>query len=91
MPIWKGIQNKIQCFSFCPVKVSPDFKGVSLEQFKSQEAAGIYYQTESDPELCYNSAVVRDPIFVTFSETYTGTHTYIDTPNFNSLGSWLVF
>lgn len=60
-------------------------------EFKSQEAAGIYYQTGSDPELCNHSAEVRDLNFIIFSETHTLMHTDLQKPLIllNSLGSCL--
>lgn len=60
----------------------PGFKEISLREYKGQEPARIYYQTESDPELCYSSAIVRGLIFVIFSEAHILIHTQRDTPNF---------
>lgn len=52
MPIWKDIQNKLSISALS--SKSPGFKRISLEQYKSQDVAGIYYQS-----LIMNYAVIQ--------------------------------
>lgn len=62
MSIWKGIWVFL-----LSLLQSTGFKGISLGEYQSQEAAGIYHQTWPDAELFYNSAVVGDMVLIIFS------------------------